>query len=77
MPTSVEVARQLFRTNHPELVVLVIDPVSLLFPNEDIQAQIRMLPFIRNPVERLAYTLDLSTQDGKFLDRLLPFHRLV
>ena len=73
VPTSVEVARQLFRTNHPELVVLVIDPVSLLFPNEDIQAQIRMLPFIRNPVERLAYTLDLSTQDGKFLDRLLPF----
>lgn len=73
VPTSVEVARQLFRTNHPELVVLVIDPVSLLFPNEDIQAQIRMLPFIRNPVERLVYTLDLSTQDGKFLDRLLPF----
>lgn len=73
VPSSVEVAKQLFRTNHPELVVLVIDPQSLLIPDEDIQAQIRILPFIRNPLERLAYTLELSAQDGKFLDRLLLF----
>ena len=73
VPTSVEVARQLFKTNSPELVVLVLDPMSLLQPEEDIQAQIRMMPFIHNPIERLAYTLDLSMQDGKFLDRLLLF----
>lgn len=73
LPTSVEIARQLFETNSPELVVLVIDAMALLSEEEDIQAQIRMMPFIPNPIERMAYTLELAMQDGKYLDRLLPF----
>ena len=32
-----------------------------------------MLPFVKNPVERLAYSLDLAMEDGKYLDRLLLF----
>ena len=73
IPSSVEIARQMFKTSSPELVVLVIDPQMLLFSGEDIQAQIRMLPFVKNPVERLAYSLDLAMEDGKYLDRLLLF----
>ena len=73
LPTSVEIARQLFATNSPELVVLVIDAMTLLHEEEDIQAQIRMMSFIPGPIERMAYTLELAAQDGKYLDRLLPF----
>ena len=73
LPSSIAVTRQLFATNSPQIVVLVLDPNTLTSPEEDIQAQLRVFSFIKNPVERLTYTLDLMMQDGQFLDRLLLF----
>ena len=73
LPSSVAVTRLLLEHNSPKYVALMLDASSLISPEESIQAQMRISPFIKNPLERLAYALDLAVQDGQYLDRLLLF----
>lgn len=73
LPSALAITRLLLSSNTPQYVALVLDPSNLTSPQEDIQAQLRVSPFIKNPLDRLAYYLELAGLDGKYIDRLFLF----
>ena len=54
-------------------VVLVIDPVQLIEPEEDTVVLAALVPYIRNPFNMLQYSFDTTIKYGSFLDRFFPW----
>lgn len=72
--TGVQAATKLmYKHNRPEHVVLILEQETLIDPKENIQAQQRMLPLIKDPGVALSYLLDNCLLDGRIIDRLLMF----
>jgi len=68
---SYAASRLLYAHHTPEWTVLVAEPYWFTAERESPQTQFRLMPFIKNPIDRLAYYVDLCTRDGRWLDRLL------
>lgn len=76
LPSAIETTKLLFEHNRPEYVALVLETYNLTESEENIQAQLRLSPFLKNPLTKLRYFFELVSQDGRWFDRLLLFKTL-
>jgi len=71
MQGSIAAAKLMFAHHSPEWTVLVAEPYLFTAERESPQTQFRLMPFIKNPIDRLSYYIDTSSQDDRWIDRLL------
>ncbi len=69
-------AKYMYKRNQPEHVVLILEQEMLIDPRENIQAQLRMMPLLHDPMISLSYYIENCLLDGKILDRLLMFRTM-
>ncbi|MDO5377116.1 MAG: hypothetical protein Q4G52_02170 [Clostridia bacterium] len=74
MPDILALTRELYRTNHPEWVVLVLEAYSFDTIKTDPQTQMKLMPHLTDPRNRLRYYRDIIQTDGNYLSRLLLFN---
>ena len=74
LPDDLALTRQLYETNSPEWVVLVLESYSFNWIRTDPQSQFKLMPHLTNPLNRLQYLLDIMETDGDTLGRLLLFN---
>ena len=74
MPDVLALTRQLYQTNSPEWVVLVLEAYSFDTLRTDPQSQMKLLPHLTSPLNRLRYLQDILENDGETLSRLLVFN---
>lgn len=72
-PGAIALTRELFETNSPDQVVLVLESGSLDTVKEDTQTYMKLSPLLTNPLTRLEYFRDTCSQDGLYMDRLFLF----
>ena len=70
---SIAILKELFRTNHPRDVVLVVEPYTFETVREGIEAEDRMMPFLSDPENMLSYYRSLVREDGWYMDRILLY----
>lgn len=75
MPASIALTKELYRTNHPEWVVLVAEPYNFHTVREVPEAYYRLVPFLSDPSNVLDYYLRTCEEDGYYIDRLLMFRQ--
>lgn len=73
MPANIALTKELYRTNSPQWVVLVVEPYTFQTPREDTEAEYKLMPFLSDWKNRLEYYLRLCDEDGYYLDRLFIF----
>lgn len=74
LPGALAATRLMYQTHRPKYVVLVLESDNFSVTSEDIQAQVRLAPFlVKHPLIYLRYYLDLCSQDQLYLDRILLF----
>lgn len=66
-------AKFMYKHNQPEHVVLMLEQETLIDPQENIQAQQRLLPLLKDPLISLSYLIENCMLDGRIFDRLLMF----
>lgn len=74
MPDILALTRELYRTNSPEWVVLVLEAYSFDTVKTDPQTQMKLMPHLTDPLNRLRYYRDIMETDGDYLGRLLLFN---
>ena len=74
MPDVLALTRELYRTNSPEWVVLVLESYSFDSVKTDPQTQMKLMPHLTSPVNRLRYLQDVLENDGEKLSRVLLFN---
>lgn len=74
---KLEGLRYLLQSQLPEKtidkVVLVIDPVQLIEPEEDTVVLAALVPYIRNPLTMLRYSFETTIKYGSLFDRFFPW----
>lgn len=73
MPASIALAKELYRTNSPEWVVLVTEPYTFETVREATEAQYKLMPALSDLSNRVEYFLRNAREDGLYLNRLLMF----
>ena len=73
LQADLAVTTELYRTNHPEWTILVVEPFTFDTVREGIEAQYELMPYLSSPVEQLKYYLRLCREDGWYFDRLFMF----
>ena len=73
LPASIALAKELYRTNSPEWVVLVTEPYTFETVREAPEAQYKLLPYLSDFSNRLEYLLRNAEEDGLYMNRLLMF----
>lgn len=63
-------AKLVFDHHDPKYTILIAEPFFFEKTTESTQTQFRLMPFIKNPIDRATYYLDLCSQDDLWLDRL-------
>lgn len=74
MPDVLALTRELYRTNSPEWVVLVLESYSFDSVKTDPQTQMKLMPHLTSPSNRLRYLQDALEKDGDKLSRVLLFN---
>lgn len=74
MPDVLALTRELYRTNSPEWVVLVLESYSFDSVKTDPQTQMKLMPHLTSPANRLRYLQDVLEKDGEKLSRVLLFN---
>ena len=74
MPDVLALTRELYRTNSPEWVVLVLEAYSFDSVRTDPQTQMKLMPHLSSPANRLRYLQDVLEKDGETLSRVLLFN---
>ena len=74
LPDDLALTRQLYETNSPEWVVLVLESYSFNWIRTDPQSQLKLMPHLTSPLNRARYFLDIMETDGDRLGRLLLFN---
>ncbi len=64
---------ELYKTNHPALVALVLEPYNFNTAREDPEAQYKLMPWLTGLKTRLTYYLANARTDGYWLNRALIF----
>ena len=68
---SIAASKLLYEHHNPQWMVLIAEPYMFTADRESAQTQFRLMPFIKNPLDRLAYYIDTSRCDERWIDRLL------
>lgn len=74
LPDDLALTRQLYETNNPEWVVLVLESYSFNWIRTDPQSQLKLMPHLTSPLNRARYYRDIIETDGDRLGRLLLFN---
>lgn len=74
MPGSLALTSMLYDRQSPEWTVLFVEHDT--FFTELTEAENRLMPQLTNPLRRAAYLIDLSLEDGRWLDRFFLFRNL-
>ncbi len=74
MPDILALTRELYRTNRPEWIVLVLEAYSFDTVKTDPQTQMKLMPHLTDPRNRLRYCRDILETDGNAMRRLLLFN---
>ena len=74
MPDVLALTHELYRTNSPDWVVLVLEAYSFDSVKTDPQTQMKLMPHLSSPVNRLRYLQDVLEKDGDKLSRVLLFN---
>jgi len=74
MPDILALTRELYKTNSPEWIVLVLEAYSFDTVKTDPQTQMKLMPHLTDPVNRLRYYRDIIQTDGNYMSRLLLFN---
>ena len=64
---------ELYKTNRPSLIALILEPYNFNTAREDPQAQYKLMPWLTGVKTRLSYYLANARTDGSWLDRALMF----
>ena len=73
MQGSIALMREVYQTNHPDTVVLVVDAYTFDSDLEQVYAEDMLIPWLSDPDNQLEYYRNLTRSDGWYLDRLLLF----
>lgn len=73
LPGATALTDQMFDHNHPEHVVLVIDPLNYEDAGESIESQFRVMPHLKGFARRARYYLEMCRADGQYFERLFLF----
>ena len=73
MQGSIALTRELYRSNRPETVVLVVDAYTFDTDLEAAEAEDMLMPWLSGMSNRIEYYRNLTASDGWYLDRLLLF----
>ena len=65
--------RAALRYNSLQYVVVTLEPDMLLETRENPEAEIRVMPWLHHPLDRLAYLADLCRGDDRWMTRLFYF----
>lgn len=76
MQSAIATTKLMFETHSPKYVALVMEPYNMTETAEDPQSQQRLWHFLKNPIDKLTYYLDLCSQDNKYIERALIFRTL-
>ena len=70
---SIALTEELYRTNNPADIVLVVEPYTFETEREGIEAEDILMPWLSSVQTRIDYYKRLVAADGWYLDRLLLF----
>ncbi|MBR1408369.1 MAG: hypothetical protein IJ573_05685 [Clostridia bacterium] len=73
MQGSIALTEELYRTNAPETIVLVVEPYTFETEREGIEAEDTMMPWLSSFRTKLDYYKRLVAADGWYMDRILLF----
>ena len=71
LPGMLAMTREVFETNRPDTVVLVVEAYTFEHVSEDIQTQFKLMPHLTSLRTRREYFHNLIRHDGRVLERLL------
>lgn len=71
--TKMAMTEELFHTNDPEWVIMVVEPYSLNNAKESLEGQYKLMPVLSDAGTALRYYLRLCREDGLYMERLLLF----
>ncbi|MBP3428617.1 MAG: hypothetical protein J6M47_10195 [Clostridia bacterium] len=70
-PGAIALTKELLRHSQPEEIVLVLESGSFDTTKEDPMTQMKLAPFLSDPLNRLRYWYDTAQEDGMYAERLL------
>ena len=73
MQGSIALTEELYRTNAPDTIVLVVEPYTFETEREGIEAEDTMMPWLSSFRTKLDYYKRLVAADGWYMDRILLF----
>jgi len=71
LPGMLAMTREIFHTNSPETVVLVVEGFTFQHVSEDIQTQFKLMPHLTSLSTKREYFHNLMRHDGLWLERML------
>ena len=71
LPGMLALTREIFETNTPETVVLVVEGYTFQHVSEDIQTQFKLMPHLTSLSTKREYFHNLMRHDGQYLERML------
>lgn len=71
---AIPLTRELYRTNSPKYTILAVESYTFDTVKEDIQTQMKLMPLLSSPIDRIRYWLDTADQDGQYMERALLFN---
>lgn len=73
LQASIALTKEMYRTSHPEWIVLVVEPDNFETVRERTEAQYKIMPYLSDPGNMLEYYLRTCDEDGYYFDRLFMF----
>ena len=71
LPGMLAMTREIFETNSPETIVLVVEGYTFQYVSEDIQTQFKLMPHLTSLKTKREYFHNLMRHDGLWLERML------
>ena len=71
LPGMLAMTREIFETNSPDTVVLVVEGYTFQYIKEDMQTQFKLMPHLTSLANKREYFRNVTEHDGSFLERLL------
>lgn len=74
LPGMLALTREIFETNSPEWVVLVVEGYTFQYLKEDVQTQFKLMPLLSSAQNKLDYLLNVTRHENNYAERLLMFN---
>ena len=68
--------QKMYKTNHPEWVVLVVEPYTFNSTKESTESWFKISPFLQDPEILRRYYFSTCREDGQYIERALTFRTM-